>query len=528
VSDVPAAPAKAGHPPGLWVLFFAELWERFCYYGMRALLALYVADLFFVKQKEASLVYGAYTALIYATGIFGGAIADRLLGFRRSIITGGLVMAAGCFLLVIRDQDMFLLGLSMLIVGNGLFKPNISSLVGKLYPPGDPRRDAGFTWFYVGINLGAFLAPLVCQMISAAFPKRVPFAQLWPGLENHKDYATWQAQGFADMPDYRWGFLAAAIGIVLGVVTLHLGRAKLGDQGLPPKGREGFGTPALVVLGCAVLTPGVYLLIANKAIAGYILLALALGVIGYLLRFAWSRSRAGDRVGCQRIYALIALLLANTVFWSAFEQAGNSLNFFARDYVHMVALPWGEAGKNAFPFEWFQSVNSVFIVLLGPVFTWIWVVLEQRRRNPSIPTKFGLGVVMVGLGFGVVMLGMTSVGMQGQIGFWFLVLLYLVHTCGELCISPVGLSMVTKLAPAAMTGLVMGAWFLSISCANFLAGVFSSIAATVDEDKAETVGGVPMSNYYDSYEYLLWYAVIAGAIFLAISKPLNKWMHGIK
>jgi POT family proton-dependent oligopeptide transporter len=269
----------------------------------------------------------------------------------------------------------------------------------------------------------------------------------------------------------------------------------------------------------------VYLLIANKAVAGYILLALALGVIGYLLRFATQCRAKGDQVGAQRIWALIALLFANTVFWSAFEQAGNSLNFFARDFVHMVAVPGLD---KPFPFEWFQSVNSVFIVLLGPVFTWTWVKLEERRLNPSIPTKFGAGVVMVGLGFGVVLLAMSSIGMTGQIGFWSLVLLYLVHTCGELCISPVGLSMVTKLAPATMTGLVMGAWFLSISCANFLAGVFSSIAATVDEDKAEAAGAVPMSNYYDSYEYLMWYAVIAGGVFLAISKPLNRWMHGIK
>ncbi|MBL8751664.1 MAG: peptide MFS transporter [Planctomycetes bacterium] len=524
MTDVAAVPAK-GHPQGLWILFFAELWERFCFYGMRALLAVYVADLFFVKQKEASLVYGAYTALIYATGIFGGAVADRLLGFRRSIVTGGLIMASGCFLLVVRDKDMFLFGLSLLIVGNGLFKPNISSLVGKLYAPGDPRRDAGFTIFYMGINVGALVAPLVCAAVSAAFPKRVPFDQLWPGLENHQDYAIWKAQGFADMPDYRWGFLMAGIGIVLGVVTFHLGRGRLDGQGLPPRGREGMGMPALVVLGCAVLAPLVYLLIANKSVAAYILSGLAVSVAGYLIWYSMQRFAAGDKVGGQRIFALLALLLANTVFWSAFEQAGNSLNFFARDYVHMITLPGTE---KKFDFEWFQSVNSIWIIALGPVFAWTWVWLERRRLNPSIPVKFGFGVVCVGLGFGVLMWAMSAVGGQGQVWFWSLVLLYLVHTIGELCISPVGLSMVTKLAPPSMTGLVMGAWFLSISCANFLAGVFSSMAASVDEDKAEAVGGVPMSNYYDSYEFLLWYAVIAGGAFLLIAKPLDKWMHGIK
>ena len=522
MTDASSVPVEKGHPPGLWILFFAELWERFCFYGMRALLAVYVADLFLVQQSEASAVYGAFTALIYATGIFGGVIADRVLGFRRSIVLGGLVMAAGCFLLVVRDKDMFLLGLSLLIVGNGLFKPNISSLVGKLYAPGDPRRDGGFTIFYMGINIGALLAPLACASVSRLFPKQVPLAELPPGMEGNENYAQWVQAGFAELPDYRWGFLLAGIGILLGVVTLWVFRRLLGDQGHPPKGREGFGSTATVALGCVLLTPLVYLLIANDTIAGYILLALAATVVAYLMRFAMQRLRDGDRVGSQRIFALLALLLANTVFWSAFEQAGNSLNFFARDYVHMVTLP---GTSKVFDFEWFQSVNSLFIILLGPLFAVTWVWLDQRRRNPSIPVKFGIGVVCVGLGFGVLLWAMSGAGMQGRVTFWALVALYLVHTIGELCISPVGLSMVTKLAPASMTGLVMGAWFLSISYGNFLAGKISASAATVN---AEVVGGVPMSNYYTSYTFVLWYALIAGGICLVLAKPINKWMHGIK
>jgi proton-dependent oligopeptide transporter, POT family len=525
VSSAAVVPESKGHPPGLWILFFAELWERFCFYGMRALLAVYVADLFLVQQSDASKVYGAFTALIYATGIFGGVIADRVLGFRRAIVLGGLVMASGCFLLVIRDKDMFLLGLSLLIVGNGLFKPNISSLVGKLYAPGDPRRDGGFTIFYMGINIGALLAPLACASVSRMFPKRVPIADLAPGFAQNENYAVWVQQGFAELPDYRWGFLLAGIGILLGVVTLSVFQRLLAGQGLPPQGREGFGATAVVVLGCALLTPLVYLLIANDAVAGYILLLLAAVVVAYLLRFAMGCLAGGDKVGGQRIFALLLLLLANTVFWSAFEQAGNSLNFFARDYVQMITLP---GTSKLFDFEWFQSVNSLFIILLGPLFAWTWVWLDQRRRNPSIPTKFGFGVVCVGLGFGILMWAMSGVGMQGKVTFWALVALYLVHTIGELCVSPVGLSMVTKLAPAKMTGLVMGAWFLSISCANFLAGLISARAATVDEKAAEVAGGVPMSSYYPAYEFLLYYAVIAGGLYLVLAKPLNKWMHGIK
>jgi POT family proton-dependent oligopeptide transporter len=525
LSNAAAVPIEKGHPPGLWILFFAELWERFCYYGMRALLAVYVADLFVVQQSEASLIYGAYTALIYATGIFGGVIADRLLGFRRSIVLGGIVMAAGCFALVVRDKDVFLLGLSMLIVGNGLFKPNISSLVGKLYRPGDPRRDGGFTIFYMGINLGALLAPLACAAVSRLFPKQVAIADLPPGMNGNPDYPTWVAQGFAELPDYRWGFLIAGIGMLLGIFVFWIGRARLAGEGLAPEGREGPKTLLVVLLGCVVMTPLVFLLIAKKEVAGYILLGLAAAVTGYLIWFALHCFKNADREGGQRIFALIALLLANTVFWSAFEQAGNSLNFFARDYVHMITLPLTD---KAFDFEWFQSVNSTFIILLGPIFAWTWVWLDQRRRNPSIPVKFGFGVVCVGLGFGVLMWAMSSVGMQGRVSFWSLVALYFIHTCGELCISPVGLSMVTKLAPARMTGLVMGAWFLSISCANFLAGKISEYAATVDESKAEVAGGVPMASYYPAYEFLLWYTVIIGGVYLVLSKPLNKWMHGIK
>ncbi len=525
MSNATAVPASQGHPPGLWILFFAELWERFCFYGMRALLAVYVADLFLVQQSEASKVYGAFTALIYATGIFGGVIADRVLGFRRSIVLGGLVMASGCFLLVVRDKDMFLFGLSLLIVGNGLFKPNISSLVGKLYVPGDPRRDGGFTIFYMGINIGALLAPLACASISRIFPKQVPIAQLAPGMEKDPSYAQWVQQGFAELPDYRWGFLAAGIGILLGVVTLSLFQRLLAGQGLAPKGKEGFGSTAVVAIGCAVLAPLVYLLISNTVVAGYILMALAACVSGYLVWFAFQCFGKQDRIGGQRIFALLVLLLANTVFWSAFEQAGNSLNFFARDYVHMITLP---GTSKAFDFEWFQSVNSLFIIALGPVFAWTWVFLDRRRINPSIPAKFGFGVVCVGLGFGILMWAMSGAGMQGRVTFWAMVGLYLVHTIGELCVSPVGLSMVTKLAPPSMTGLVMGAWFLSISCANFLAGLISASAATVDEKAAEVAGGVPMSNYYPAYEFLLWYTVGVGGAYLILSRWINKWMHGIK
>jgi len=508
------------------MLFFAELWERFCFYGMRALLAVHVAQLFMVQQKDAALVYGAYTSLVYALGTAGGRIADRVLGFRRAILVGGVVMAAGEFLLVIRDRDTFLLGLSLLVVGTGLFKPNISSLVGKLYREGDPRRDAGFTIFYMGINIGALLAPLACAQVAYLFPIQVPLDELAPGFVISPQG---RAAGYEVLPDYRWGFALAGAGMLLGLLIFGGGLRRLGDKGLPPPGREGPWPVVAVLAGCAVAVPAVYALMSNEEVAGYLLLGLAVIIVAYFVATAVRYFGRGDRITGQRLLALIGLLLANTVFWSCFEQAGNSLNFFARDHVHMPALGPGEDAFR-FRFEWFQSVNSLFIVMLGPVFIGLWRTLEQRGRNPSIPVKFGLGIVQVALGFGVILLAMDAAGAGGKAAFLSLVLLYLLHTTGELCISPVGLSMVTKLAPPHLTGLTMGAWFLSMSCAYFIAGVLSWMAGGggVDEGAADRGEVVPMSAYAATYELIFWYALGAGVLMLLLARPLDRLLHGIK
>ena len=518
---MPQADAEVpkGHPPGLYMMFFAEMWERFSFYGMRALLVFYVAQLFMVAQDGAALYYGAYTALVYATGIFGGYVADRVLGFRRSILLGGLVMAAGMFTLIIYDQSYFLTGLAMIVVGNGLFKPNISSLVGKLYKEGDPRRDSGFTIFYMGINIGALIAPLLCAGISNMFPVEVPLDQLAPGTEISPE---WQAAGVASLPDYRWGFGLAGFGMLIGLLTFYVGQHRLGDKGLPPQGREGALPIAGVLVGCAVLVPGVYFLIANREVAGYILGGLALAMVSYIVLTALRLIREGDRPGGHRMFALIILLVANTVFWSCFEQAGNSLNFFARDHVNNPSwfLP-----------EWFQSVNPIYIVLLAPVFAWLWLWLDKRKLNPSIPVKFGLALVQVGLGFGVCLLAISTADPDYRTVFILMFLLYFLHTTGELCLSPVGLSMVTKLAPPNMTGLIMGAWFLSIACANFVAGLLSALAGTLDQ-AALAAGEIPrdaaLNAYQSTFELILWYALGSGALLLIFAKPINKLMHGIK
>jgi len=493
-SLVDEGPQLLGHPRGLYVLFFAELWERFCYYGMRALLAIYIAQQFYAHespergQELASASYGGFTALIYAFGIFGGSIADRVLGYRRSIIVGGLFMAAGEFMLMSPAKPMFYMGLAAMIVGNGMFKPNISSLVGKLYKPNDARRDSGFTIFYMGINIGALLAPLGCQAISEA------------------------------MGSYRYGFMLAGAGMLLGLACFGLGKNSLLGRGGPPPGKEGIGPIVQVVLGAMIVIPGVWALLSlSDKIVEYSLYSTFIAMEIFLITIAMKQ----EKVVRQRMFVLITLLLLNVVFWSGFEQAGNSLNFFAQQRLVPLRI-----GDWTMPFEWWQSVNSAFIVLLGPVFSTLWITLDRRSLNPSIPAKFGFGLILMGLGFGVLNLGIGQATADGNVYWYFLLGLYFVHTCGELCLSPVGLSMVTKLAPERVTGMVMGAWFLAIACGNYIASVFSSLAArkagevTAAIDKAHAYGTV--------FNYVFVVGIAIGGTLLLGSRLINRGMHGVK
>ena len=487
-------PTLLGHPRGLFVLFFAELWERFCYYGMRALLALYVVAQFHKPQEQASIRYGAFTALVYALGIFGGSIADRLLGYRRSIVVGGLVMAVGLFLLMVPNEEMFLLGLATIIVGNGLFKPNISTIVGKLYRPGDPRRDGGFTIFYMGINVGALLAPIACQWFS-------------------------EVMGKEGQPDYRYGFLLAGLGVLLGVFCFGLGGKLLQGQGKAPAGREGMMPVIQVLVGIAVVVPGMYYLLGKGDWVGYILGGLGIVMALYLAGIAL-KSETTVR---QQMFVLLLLLCCSTIFWMCFEQAGNSLNFFATQHINPLTL-----GKWSMPAEWFQSVNSIFIVAFGPVFAALWVILDKRQLNPSIPAKFGIALVLVALGFVFLISGIKSADTNGKISWLFLAGLYMIHTFGELCLSPVGLSMVTKLAPEKITGMVMGAWFVSIAVGNYLAGVVSSDAGAMIDAAKDKPGIEKIGLYTQAFTPIIITALAVGIVMFLLSRVINKWMHGVK
>ncbi len=472
-----------GHPRPLWMLFGAEFWERFAYYGMRALLAVYVATTFFSllpegeARAQASLTYGAYTALIYATGIFGGRVADRYLGYRPSILLGGALMAVGLFLLLVPDLTWFLVGLSVIVVGNGLFKPNISTLVGKLYAPADPRRDSGFTIFYMGINAGGALAPLVCgTLIGVRF-------------------------------GYQWGFFAAGIGMIVGLVVFHWLTGWLGNIGAAPAPGEALARAARVLLGCLLLVPVVFLMLSQAKIVGYLLLLLFVVLSAYFLL----RGAGGDRVQLHRYVAMLLLFLAKILFWGMFEQAGSSLNFFARDYV-----------DSPFDFTLFQSANPVFILLLAPLFAWLWPKLDARGLNPSIPRKFAIALLLVALGFTTLVLGIHNLQDDaGKVGWTLLALAYMINTTGELCLSPIGLSMVTKLAAPKDAGMAMGAWFLCTAIGNYAAGAIAAVAS--GGSAAEGIG-----QYAATYTQIAIGGAVMGLLFLLFAPLINRLMHGVK
>jgi POT family proton-dependent oligopeptide transporter len=481
-----------GHPKQLWQLFNIEMWERFAFYGMRAVLAPYVAVVFFGHLKsgeanaEASLVYGGYTALVYATGIAGGYIADKVLGFQRSILLGALVMASGLFLLLIPRLDIFLIGLALVVTGNGLFKPNISTMVGQLYTPGDARRDSGFTIFYMGINLGAAIAPLVT--------------------------AAWIGVNFG----YKWGFFAAGIGMLLSTVFLQLAKRNLGKVGTPPEGKESWSRFFYVALGCAAAIPVIYFLLSRSQILGFVLVGIMLLIVVY---FVVAGIRSGDRVQLHRYIAMLILFGANACFWALFEQAGSSMNFLARDFVNL------DTGLFTIHFAAFQSANPVFILLLAPLFAALWPKLDKANLNPSIPRKFALGLVQVGFGFYLLVFAINN--MQNPAGLipWFMLLgAYFFHTSGELCLSPIGLSMVTKLSEPKEVGLAMGGWFLSIAMAQYVAGLIAAIASGGGE-------GVSVSNldqYGTVYNQLWWMGLGIGLVFFVAAPLINKLMHGVK
>ncbi len=494
-----------GHPKGLFILFMTEMWERFSYYGMRALLILYLTKHFLFGDKQAGLLYGSYTALVYAMPVIGGMIADRYLGFKKAIMFGAVLLVCGHFGMafegspsvmvdgaVVRDslyEQIFYLSLAFIIVGVGFLKSSISTIVGQLYGERDPRRDAGFTIFYMGINVGAFVATLLCGYLGETY-------------------------GWA------YGFGLAGIGMLIGLFTFIAGDRHLLGIGGPP---ESAGLSQRVVaginrewmiylLGIAAVF-AIWQLIQRTGDLGLLLTGFGVVVVSWVIWFSLSKCSPVER---DRMLVMLLLIVLSVVFWALFEQAGSSLTLFTDRNVNMGAM---------FTAGMFQSLNPLFIILFAPVFAWIWVKLGQRNLEPSTPFKFGLGILQVGLGFGVLVLGAGFAGPDGKVAVFWLALMYLLHTTGELCLSPVGLSMVTRLSVAQVGGMMMGVWFLSSSFAAYVAGLIAGAMAIGGDGATVSVGVESLAVYTEVFGKLAWLAAGIGLLLIVCSPFLARRMH---
>ncbi|WP_449429478.1 peptide MFS transporter [Rhodanobacter umsongensis] len=489
----PDYPQLLGHPRPLWMLFMTEFWERFAFYSVSWALALYIVAQFYhgdaSGQAWASSIFGSYTALIYASSIFGGYVADKVIGYQRSILLGALVMALGLFVVMLPSRDVFLTGLAMVIVGNGLFKPNISSMVGQLYGRDDPRRDRGFTLFYMGINGGALLAPLLTG---------------------------WMASYFTGTPmqqNYRIVFGAAGVGMLLSLLWFWFGRRGLQGVGRPAPEAAGRMRVVWVLLGMIVAVPLVYLLLAFVTRGLSWMLGVLFAAVAVMLLVEAVRH---GRVQVDRVVAMLIIFAFNILFWMFYFQLGTSFNFLAENWVDRTMF-----GGWIFPVGWFQSVSPLAIIVLAPVVTVIWSFLAARKSEPSIPRKFGLGLVFNGLGFAVLMYALSRLlGASGLIPFWPLVLCYVLQTVGELCLSPIGLSMVTKLAPPRLVGLAMGGWFLSLAVGGNLSGLLAG--------RISGESGMTAASALDGFTFSFWLLAGAGVLLLLISPLINRLMHGVR
>lgn len=481
-----------GHPRGLYVLFFTEMWERFSYYGMRALLIFYLTQHWLFSKEKAYVIYGTYGALVYITPVIGGYLADRYLGQRKAVQFGAILLVIGHGLMAFEGDggetsaylNVFWLALAFIIMGVGLLKANISAMVGQLYAKNDIRRDPAFTIFYMGINLGAALGALLAGYLG-------------------------QTYGWA------YGFGAAGIGMLLGLVVFVVGRPELMGRG---EARDpawltqrpfGVSNEWLIYLGCLGGVAVVWLLIQSQGVVGWLLGACGAAVVAY---FVYEATVKLDRVSRDRIFAAMFLIALQPLFWALFEQAGSSLNVYTDTNVDRDLFGW------KIPASMFQSLNAIYIVLLGPLFVVLWTSLARRGWEPSTPAKFGLALIQLGLGFLVFVLGGSS--SAGLTPLIFVFLIYLLHTTGELCLSPVGLSAMTKLAPTSMVGLMMGTWFLSTAAGNYIAGL---IARATGAEAAQ--GGASASAVLGVYNQIGWFAIGVGVFVILVSPFVRRLMH---
>lgn len=490
-----------GHPRGLSTLFFTEMWERFAYYGMRAILILFMtasvaAGGLGLDVGRAGAVYGTYVALVYMLSLPGGWIADRILGLRRSVFYGGILIMLGQLSLAVPGAKLFYLGLALIIFGTGLLKPNVSAIVGELYGKDDMRRDAGFSIFYMGINLGAFIAPLVVGGLAQS-----------PWFKG-----VLEGMGFDPTTSWNWGFGVGALGMFFGIIQYRLGWKHFGTAGIhpsvPPESTEGRAARrqlgggivallALIATLVVLVRQGVLGIEAITSAFGWVYLVLVLAFFAWLfLGNTWTQAER------KRLIVIVVLFAGAAVFWSAFEQAASTLNLFAANNTRNSVF------GVTFPSSWFQSVNALLIIIFAPVFAWIWMTLGTR--DPSSPAKFAFGLLSVGLGF-VIMVGAAQASAGGMlVSPWWLVATYLLHTIGELSLSPVGLSSMTKLAPDRVKGMMMGVWFLAASVGNLIAGGVLGFYATFT--LSQVFGAVAI------------FAIVASLVMFALVNPIKRMM----
>lgn len=500
-------PELLGHPKGLFYLFFAELWERFSFYGMRALLMLYMTEEIYraLENRDviASTVYAAYGALVYATPVIGGMLADRLLGFRRSIFLGGSLMALGHFVLAIENEIFFFFALSLIIVGNGLFKPNISTFVGALYKQGDERRDSGFTIFYMGINLGAFIAPLFCGWLGYTY-------------------------------GWHYGFGAAGVGMVLGLLVFWSGIRSgiFGEHGHAPDEAylevKKFGlkikqlVPVLAFLAAPMIAMMMFYgemtlpIVGSFAYEGQ-LVDYVFWVILVVILFVIGRTMVSvSKVERQRLIVIVFLTMLMTLFWGFYELSGSILTLFALRNVNLVLINASQT----------NAITAMYIILLAVPFSYVWLYLSKKKANPFTPYKFAFGLLIMGIGYAIYALSGNFADEAGRVPFAFMMLGYLMFSTGELFMSPVGLSKVTELAPKQVVSFMMGVWFLSSAFAFRLVGfVGSKLAVGGSADTANSVASLEV--YTNGFEQIA-YVTLGGALLAFLIAPLlKKWMHGI-
>lgn len=509
------ATTQQAHPKGLYFIFVTGMSERFSYYGMRAIFVLYLINALMLDKELASAIYGNYTGLVYLTPLIGGYVADRYLGMRKSIFWGALMMVLGQFLMFFSALNyenielakwLMYAGLGGLIFGNGFFKPNISSIVGRLYEPGDKRLDSAYTIFYMGVNVGAFFAPLACGFLGDT----------------------------GNPADFKWGFLGAALVMIVSLIIYVAKQHKylVSHDGTPigiiPASKEEHNqkkdgeehqklsfAKLAIWIGAGV---GLFFLFNNLFdgdIIGALIYSACIVVPGFVIS-----DKSLTSIERQRILVIYIIAFFVIFFWSAFEQAGISLTYFADEQTNRTILGW------TMPASWFQSFNAIFVVLLAPIFSTMWLKLGQKGIEPASPTKQAIGLFLLSLGYLLIAIGVKNVEPGTKVSMLWLTGLYFIHTTGELTLSPIGLSMVNKLSPARFASLLMGVWYLSMATANKFAGSLSSLYP--EAGKSKIFMGFEVSSLYDFFMIFVVMSAIASLILFLLSKWLQKLMHGIR